>query len=49
MKPRQVLTTESIIKILSLPENRDPAKLGNVASNLFDSMDTSTVDVEAVR
>ena len=49
MGPSQALTTQKIIDMLNDPENKDPAKLGNVASNLFDSMDKETVDVDKVR
>ena len=37
-----------MIEILREPKNKDPAKLGNVAANLFDSMDHSIVDVDRV-
>ena len=46
--PSKPLTTEQLIELLSDPRNKDPAKLGNMASNVFASMDRETVDVDKV-
>ena len=46
--PSKPLTTEQLIELLSDPRNKDPAKLGNIASNVFASMDRETVDVDKV-
>lgn len=42
------LTTEKVLQMLDSSEFKDPAKLGNVAGNLFNMMDKKIVDVDKV-
>ena len=44
-----ILDTKKILQMLQDPGLSDPAKLGNIAGNLFDTMDKSIVDTKKVK
>ena len=43
------MTADNLLDILSNPKLKDPAMLGNMASNILNSVDKTTKDIDKVR